>query len=67
MKTEMKPAKVSQLSLANLRIEAQAATRIAETNPNQTVHAPWELKVLKAIVTPRMPEPVHKTSSSKRC
>ena len=61
-KTEMKPAKVSQLSLANLRTLAQAATRMADTNPNQTVQAPWLEKVLKAMVTPRIPEPVQRTS-----
>lgn len=57
------PANVSHPSSWNLRIDAQIATMMALTKENQTVHAPWLEKVLRAIDTPNIPDPEHRTST----
>lgn len=54
IKIDMKPATVKKDSFWNLRTEAAAATRIADTRENQTVQAPWEEKVFRAMDTPRI-------------
>ena len=43
------------------------ATRMALTRENQTVQAPWLEKVLRAIETPRIPEPAQRTSGGEGC
>ena len=60
-KMEMKPAQVSQPIWWNLRAEAQVTTRMVATKENQTVQAPWVERALRAMETPRIPEPVQRT------